>query len=102
MVVLGSRESQAQNGDRRHLTTSQRAMIAARLATMGQGARTDLASIEAMSESDAATLLNVSRSSVQRARKILKEGTPEDIAAVEAGEKAVIAKMSIDPRIGRR
>ncbi len=41
---------------------------------MKQGARTDLASIEAMSQDTAADLLNVSRSGVQRARKVLKHG----------------------------
>lgn len=36
------------------LDVSQRAMVAAKLATMRQGARTDLASIEAMSQDQAA------------------------------------------------
>src|SRR5262249_36300618 len=49
------------NLERRHLNESQRAMVAAKLATMGQGARTDLAQICAMSQSDAAERTNVSR-----------------------------------------
>ena len=56
------------NLKRRHLTTGQRAMIAERLATMRQGERTDLAPFGATSESDAASMLDVSRRSVQRAR----------------------------------
>lgn len=63
-------------------------MIAAKLATMEQGARTDIASIEATSQPDVAEQLNVSPTSVQRARKLLNEGAPEDIAAVEAWESA--------------
>jgi hypothetical protein len=38
------------NLQRRHLNESQRAMVTAKIATMPQGARSDLASIEAMSQ----------------------------------------------------
>ena len=38
-----------------------------------------------MSQPEAAQLLNVSRSSVQRARKVRESGTPELVKAVEAG-----------------
>jgi hypothetical protein len=74
---------------RRHLNESQRAMAAARLANMKQGARTDLASIEAMSQTQAADRLNVDRSSVQRARVVLDTATPELAHAVDAGLLAV-------------
>jgi ParB-like chromosome segregation protein Spo0J len=77
------------NLHRRHLDESQRAMVAARLATMRQGARTDLASIEAMSQSQAADLLNVGRASVQRAKEVIDHGAPELLAAVEHGDIAV-------------
>lgn len=68
-------------------------MTAARLATIRHGEVGWLhekpdGSIEL---SDAAALLNVSVSSVKRARKVLDEGAPEDIAAVESGEKVVSA-----------
>jgi ParB-like chromosome segregation protein Spo0J len=79
----------SQNLHRRHLTESQRAMTAARLATMRQGARTDLASIEARSQEQAADLLHVGRASVQRARVVLDRAVPELIAAVDAGRLAV-------------
>lgn len=82
---------------RRHLDESQRALVAARLANMRQGERTDLASNEAksVSQSDAATLLNVSRSGVQRAREVLEEGAPELVAAVERGAVSVSAAADV-------
>ena len=70
---------------RRHLDESQRAMVAARLATVVQGARTDLAPIGAKSQPEAAARLNVSRRSVQRARLVLEQGIPALIEAVDQG-----------------
>jgi len=77
------------NLNRRHLNESQRAMVAARLATMRQGARTDLAQICARSQKEAAGRLNVSRSLVQQAGKIQNRGVPELQAAVEGGNLPV-------------
>ena len=48
------------NLHRRHLNESQRAMIAAKIAKMPQGARTDIRSIDLMSQPDAAQALKVS------------------------------------------
>ena len=73
------------NLHRRHLNPSQQAMVAARLADMPQGTRTDLAQICAKSPTDAATLLNVSRRSVQHATKVLADGAEELVAAVDRG-----------------
>ena len=73
------------NLHRRHLNPSQQAMVAARLADMPQGTRTDLAQICAKSQTDAATLLNVSRRSVQHATKVLADGAEELVAAVDRG-----------------
>ena len=70
---------------RNHYSESQRAMVAAKLANMQQGARTDIASIEAMSQPQAAEMLNVSRSNVQRAAKVIAEAEPEIVQAVEQG-----------------
>lgn len=57
------------NLHRRHLTIAQRAEIADKLATLPQGARTDLASNESrLSQQQAADAMQVSRSSVGRAR----------------------------------
>jgi hypothetical protein len=72
------------NLHRRHLNESQRAMVAEALSTMTEG-RPKTASIDAVSQDEAAKLLNVSRKSVQRAREVRKKGTPETIAAVESG-----------------
>jgi hypothetical protein len=61
----------SKNLQRRMLDESQRAMVAAKLATLKQGARTDLAPIGAMSEADAAAMLNVGERSVERANPII-------------------------------
>jgi hypothetical protein len=79
------------NLKRRHLDTSQRAMIAARLANMRQGERTDLPSIDgrSISQEDAAALLNVGLKSVERAKIVREQGEPGLIHAVERGEVSV-------------
>jgi len=68
---------------RRHLSESQRAMVAARLATMQQGMRTDLASIDAKSQPEAAKVMNVSRATVQRAKAVQELGVSKLVHAVE-------------------
>jgi ParB-like chromosome segregation protein Spo0J len=88
------------NLKRRHLDESQRAMIGAKLATLSDGVRADRqgASIEApsaISQSQAADLLNVGRASVQRARTVLDHGVPELAEAVRDGELAVSAAAKI-------
>jgi N6-adenosine-specific RNA methylase IME4 len=77
------------NLHRRHLNESQRAMVGARLATMRQGARTDLSPNGERSERQAADALNVGKRSVERAREVLNSGTAELIAAVDRGALAV-------------
>ncbi|MGE9266405.1 hypothetical protein ACQKHB_23035, partial [Escherichia coli] len=92
------------NLNRRHLTESQRAMVASKLATMRQGSRTDLEHSESfpeVSQSDAAKLLNVSDRSIRTAKTVQEQGTPELVAAVESGKvsvsaAAVIAKQDHD------
>ena len=77
----------SKNLKRRHLNESQRAMIAARLANMQEGRPRKTASFDAVSQSDAATMLNVSRPSVQRA-KAVQENAPtetEDPPQLSAG-----------------
>lgn len=88
------------NCERRHLTESQRAMIGEGFAKMKSGTRTDLASDEARSSDkasqvSAAKLVGVSRSLIQRARRVKTKGVPELVAAVQAGEVSVTAAAEV-------
>ena len=49
-------------------------MVASRLASMKQGARTDLAEVSVMSQPQAAAMLKVSTDSVLFAKKVLDQG----------------------------
>jgi hypothetical protein len=71
---------------RRHLNESQRAMIAARLATLRLGANQHS---EGLPIGRASTLLNIGERSVARAREVLESGEPELARAVDAGELSV-------------
>jgi N6-adenosine-specific RNA methylase IME4/ParB-like chromosome segregation protein Spo0J len=77
------------NLKRRHLDESQRAMIAADLANLGEGRPGKTASIEAVSQARAAGLLNVSRTSTQRAVLVRDSAIPEISAAVRLGQMPV-------------
>jgi hypothetical protein len=76
------------NLHRRHLNTSQRAMVAAKLANLQGGANqhSEGTSIEVASK-----LLNVGRASVERARQVLAKGDPSLIEEVETGQTSVTA-----------
>jgi hypothetical protein len=97
---------------RRHLTESQRAMVAASLANMPHGGdrksanqaanlpldRTHVAEhtqICGTSQSDAAELLNVSERTVANAAKVKTEGAPELIQAVQSGVVSVSAAADV-------
>jgi N6-adenosine-specific RNA methylase IME4/ParB-like chromosome segregation protein Spo0J len=80
---------------RRHLDESQRAMVAARLATLKQGARTDISPIGEMSQADAAGLLKVGKRTVERAREVLNQGAPALVHAVEQGRVSVSAAADV-------
>lgn len=86
------------NIHRRHLNESQRALVGAQMANLSNGHRADLqekkhaAQIWAaapVTVDRAAELLNVSRNSVVFARKVLKDGTKEEVEAVRDGKAAV-------------
>jgi len=80
------------NVARRHLNSGQRAMVAAKLANMRPGARTDLEprpNLVEVSLGDAAEAMKVSRASVESAKKVQKDGTPELQAEVESGNRSV-------------
>lgn len=105
------------NLHRRHLNESQRAMIAARIANMSVGRPAVNASIEAFTQADslleressttetaavpavtqaqAAELLNVSRTGVQRAHKVQEQAVPELIEKVDAGRISVSTAAAI-------
>ena len=81
------------NLHRRHLTESQRAMVAAKLATfrrgeIGNGRKID-PPIGGSTVEQAATMLNVGRGSVERAKQVLEYGSKEIIEAVEQGQLPV-------------
>jgi len=74
---------------RRHLSESQRAMVAARLANMQQGRRTDLqlpANLPEVSQQAAAHSLSVSERLVRHAKSVQTAGVPELAKAVDSGE----------------
>jgi hypothetical protein len=81
------------NLHRRHLNESQRAMVAARAATLSPG-RPNTA-IAAIKQVQAAEQCRVSVDSLQRARKVLAYGTPALITAVDSGVMKVAAAAGI-------
>lgn len=92
----------SKNLHRRHLNESQRALIAARLATLKRGkvlTQRDNYGGQicppAVSAGESAELLNVSRQTVKNAKTVLLKGAPEEVAAVQRGEAAVgtLAKL---------
>jgi hypothetical protein len=85
---------------RRHLDESQRAMVAAKLATLKRGDNQH-SPIGETSQAKAAELLNVGKRSVERAAEVRDRGAPELVHAVEQGgvsvsAAAVIAGQSIE------
>ncbi|HEY4982610.1 MAG TPA: MT-A70 family methyltransferase [Pseudolabrys sp.] len=94
----------SKNLKRRHLNESQRAWVAAKLANMRQGERTDLepsANLRKVNQAAAASMLNVSERSIQNAAAVREHGTPELQHVVEQGNLAVsvaanVAKLPAD------
>jgi N6-adenosine-specific RNA methylase IME4 len=79
------------NLKRRHLNESQRAWVASKIATLGDGQRQVGKFAEVPSQSDAANMLNVSERSVRSAAAVRDHGSPELQHAVEHGHLAVSA-----------
>lgn len=84
------------NLKRRHLSESQRAMVAAKLANLENGVRADrssanLQSLPPVTQSEAASLLNVSPRSVATAKKVEEQAEPELVEAVANGQVSVSA-----------
>jgi N6-adenosine-specific RNA methylase IME4 len=80
------------NLKRRHLNESQRAMVAAKLATLRCG---DNQHTEGLPIGRSSELLNVGERSVARAREVLDKGAPELATAVERGQVSVSAAADI-------
>jgi hypothetical protein len=82
---------------RRHLDESQRAMVAARIATLPKGSNqhTPIGASSVPTQSQAADMLNVGHRNVQRARQVIDHGAPELVAAVDRGEVAVSAAVEV-------
>jgi hypothetical protein len=89
----------SQNVHRRHLDTSQRAMLAARIAKLGHGGKRRGQERNSALETvfEAAASLNVSKDSVKDARVVIERGAPEVVEAVDRGEVAV-SKAAADIR----
>lgn len=86
------------NLHRRHLDESQRSMVSAKVANMPRGGaiyRSANWRDDAVSQAQAAELLNVGERSVQRAVQVLNEGAPELVAAVEKGKVSVSAAADV-------
>jgi ParB-like nuclease domain len=87
------------NLKRRHLDTSQRAMVAKRIETLTHGGdrRSDQDANWhlGISRERAAELMNVSERSIARAGEVQKKGADELIAAVDQGRAAVFAAAEV-------
>ena len=80
---------------RRHLDESQRAMVAAKLATFGHGGDRSKSPIGDLTQAKAADLLNVGKRSVERAAEVRDHGAPELVRAVEQGAVSITAAADI-------
>lgn len=98
----------SENLRRRHLTETQRSMVAAKLANLPRGGDRRTADQTAnlqfepandpapqVSRAQAAEMLNVSERSVNHARAVVDHGTPALVAAVEAGQVSVSAAAEV-------
>ena len=84
------------NLQRRHLNSSQRALIAAGLANLTNGCHPQSsANLQSLSRLQAANLLNVSERSTNTAKKVQTKGIPLLTALVEQGRLSVSAASEI-------
>jgi hypothetical protein len=86
------------NLHRRQLTKSQRSMVAGNIANLQNGQQQRHAPPiggAAVTQAEAAALLNVGERSVQRARVVIERGTPELVKAVERGDVSVSSAVKI-------
>jgi hypothetical protein len=83
------------NLHRRHLDTSQRALIAGKLPKVDHGGVRTKAPIGEMTIEQRAKFLNVGTKSVERADKVLEKCLPEIVAAIEQGNLNVGAAEAL-------
>lgn len=87
------------NLHRRHLNESQRAMVAARIATLRKGRpvvdKSANMPIFAPTQKEAADKLSVGDRSVRHAREVIERAAPEVVQAVESGKLAVSAAAEL-------
>jgi N6-adenosine-specific RNA methylase IME4 len=83
------------NLKRRHLSESQRAMVAAKLATLQDGQRQVGKFADVPTQCEAAALLNVSERTVRHAREVHDRGAPELQRAVERDQVKVSVAADI-------
>jgi hypothetical protein len=80
------------NLHRRHLSVSQRAMVAAKLATFTHGGDRSKPPLGGLTDAVVAKLLSVGMRSVERAREVLKKAAETgDLSAIEAVEQGQIS-----------
>lgn len=87
----------SKNLKRRHLDVGQRAMCAAKAATLGKGrppANGD-GKPKPLTGAEAAEEFNVSQNAVSQARKVKENGVPELVAAVQTGEVSLNAALAV-------
>lgn len=89
----------SENLHRRHLNESQRAMVAARIATLEHGgdrrSSGKFAACSAPTQKQAADKLSVGDRSVRHAREVIEKAAPEVVQAVESGKLAVSAAAEL-------
>jgi ParB-like chromosome segregation protein Spo0J len=85
----------AKNLHRRHMSGNQRGLVAAKLATLSGGRPSKTARKQAVTQTDAAALLGVGRTTVQGARQVLDRGVPGLVAAVERDQVTVSAAAEV-------
>lgn len=85
----------SKNLKRRHLSESQRAMVAAKLANMPRGGDRREQSANLHSASKTAEMLNVSERSVKTAKAVQERGSPALVSAVEKGKVSVSAAAEV-------
>lgn len=86
------------NLHRRHLSESQRGMVAAKLETLKHGDNQHTAgdaNLHVLTRSDAAEMLNVSTRTVASSAKVRDEGAPELVHAVESGRVSASAAADV-------